>query len=275
MFRSPIGRTLPLAALAAVATLGCQAADLNSPSGPSFAILTGATARTHFEVCKEGSGATFSWTINGNPQTGFSLADGECQTIHSQAGAGTAASPDVVAVTEVSATSGYHLDHVDVTQYSYANSSDVNPGVASSTVAGPTASASVGLEKGATLTFYNVPDEIEGCTYTQGGYKNTLSRWPAGYSPSAMFFTSGSTWLEMFNTAPKKGNIYVKLAHQYMAAVMNVANGATANSSVQAAITGATNYFNGSSYSDSQLLAWHNLLDSFNNGNQGPLHCDD
>ena len=193
-----------------------------------------------------------------------------------KSGAGTAATPDVVTVTEISADAGYALDHITKTQYQYANSSDVNPNITNTNLGGPSASGNVGLETGATLAFYNVLVPTGGCTYTQGGYKNTLSRWPSGYSPSDQFFDSGLTWLQMFNTAPKGGNIYVKLAHQYMAAVMNVANGATANSSVQAAIDGAYDYFqNHTSYSASQLLAWHNLLDSFNNGNQGPAHCDD
>ena len=83
MFRSPIHRAMPLAALGALAVLGCQAGDVNSPNSPAFA-LTGTNARTHFEVCKYGSGATFSWDINGSAQSDFSLTDGECQTHHTQ-----------------------------------------------------------------------------------------------------------------------------------------------------------------------------------------------
>lgn len=273
MFRFPMRRTIPMAALAALATLGCQAADVTSPSSPEF-VLTGANARTNLEVCKYGSGASFSWTVNGASQTGFSLTDGECQTIYTNGSAGTAGTPINVTVTEVSADAGYALDHIVLTQYQYANSSDPSPTVTVTNPAGSSATGKVGLETGASIAFYNALS-TEGCTYTQGGYKNTLSRWPAGYDPSDPFFSSGKTWLEMFKTAPKGGDIYVKLAHQYMAAKMNVANGATANTSVAAAISGAEAYFGGASYSKSQLLAWHNLLDSFNNGNQGPAHCDD
>jgi hypothetical protein len=40
------------------------------------------------------------------------------------------------------------------------------------------------------------------------------------------FFDSGMTWYEVFWTSPKGGNAWYILAHQYMAAVLNLANGA-------------------------------------------------
>ncbi len=223
-----IMRTIPLAALGALAALGCQAGDVTSPAGPEF-VLSGSNARTHVEVCKYGSGASFSWTVNGTAQTGFALTDGECQTIYTNSAAGTAATPIDVAVTEVSADAGYALDHIVLTQYQYVRNTDLNPTVTVTNPAGPSATGQVGLETGASIAFYNVRvPTTGGCTYTQGGYKNTLSRWPAGYDPNAAFYGSGKTWLEMFNTPPKGGDVYVKLAHQYMAAKMNIVNGATA-----------------------------------------------
>ncbi|MGH7658294.1 MAG: hypothetical protein ACREL6_08665, partial [Gemmatimonadales bacterium] len=243
--RSPLARPAIAAALAAL-VLGCAASDTVAPgSSPEF-VLTSADAATNFEVCKYGTAATFDVSVNGGAATTVTLAAGACQTVHSQAGPGTAATPDVVTVTEHSDPS-YTLDQIIVTQYSYAFTGDPNPNITTTTLTGTnSASGEVGLEKGASIAFYNSPVSTGGgCTYTQGGYKNTLSRWPAGFSPDDPFFSSGRTWLEMFKTPPKGGNIYIKLAHQYMAAVMNVANGAMASTEVQAAIDGSTAYFNG------------------------------
>jgi hypothetical protein len=113
---------------------------------------------------------------------------------------------------------------------------------------------------------------MEGCTYTQGYWKNHPSAWPAGYSPNATFFFSGQTWLEVLWTPPR-GDEYYILAHQYIAAVLNVANGATAPDSVQAAIDAATAYFQGASASRDQVLAWADTLAQFNEGYLGPGHC--
>ena len=113
---------------------------------------------------------------------------------------------------------------------------------------------------------------MEGCTYTQGYWKNHPSAWPAGYSPNATFFSSGKTWLEVLWTPPR-GDEYYILAHQYIAAVLNVANGATAPDSVQAAIDAATAYFQGASASRDQVLAWADTLAQFNEGYLGPGHC--
>jgi len=114
--------------------------------------------------------------------------------------------------------------------------------------------------------------EMEGCTYTQGYWKNHPSAWPAGYSPNATFFSSEQTWLEVLWTPPR-GDEYYILAHQYIAAVLNVANGATAPDSVQAAIDAATAYFQGASASRDQVLAWADTLAQFNEGYLGPGHC--
>jgi hypothetical protein len=115
--------------------------------------------------------------------------------------------------------------------------------------------------------------EMEGCTRTQGYWKNHLDAWQE-YSPYAPFFTSGQTWLEVLWTPPRGGDAYYILAHQYIAAVLNVANGATAPDSVQEAIDAATAYFNGTSSPDhGQVVAWAETLAQFNEGYLGPGHC--
>jgi hypothetical protein len=123
------------------------------------------------------------------------------------------------------------------------------------------------------------PPPSVGCTKTQGYWKNHASGKKAdpawGSWASAQFFSSGKTYLEILNTPPKGGDAYIILAHQYIAAKLNVAAGASMPANVQTAYNGATTYFNGgSSPSRSTLIQWADMLASYNEGKIGPGHCD-
>jgi hypothetical protein len=124
------------------------------------------------------------------------------------------------------------------------------------------------------------PQEL-GCTYTQGYWKTHSLAGPAPYDDgwknlggglehNTIFFNSGKTWLELWNTPPR-GSAYIQLAHQYMAAKLNVLNGASAPSSVTSAIAAAEAYFT-SGTGDITGLA--STLGSYNEGLIGPGHCD-
>jgi hypothetical protein len=83
-----------------------------------------------------------------------------------------------------------------------------------------------------------------GCSLTQGYWKTHSDQGPAPYDAEGWgnlgdvdgdgleeeegeaFFDSGLTWYQVFWTSPKGGNAWYILAHQYMAAVLNLANGA-------------------------------------------------
>jgi hypothetical protein len=131
---------------------------------------------------------------------------------------------------------------------------------------------------GTLIRFYNTEIPVEdGCTYTQGYWKTHSVRGPAGPAddgwdnvggPDAPFFGSGKTWYELFWT-PVKGSNYVKLAHQYMAAKLNVLNGASAPANVLQALADAEAYFNGGAYPSSA----HSILGAYNEGATGPGHC--
>lgn len=83
----------------------------------------------------------------------------------------------------------------------------------------------------------NVPCVL-GCTLTQGYWKTHNNSFKGGapidlnwnnITPGAEtspFFLSGNTWFGVFWTVPK-GNVYYNLADQYMAAKLNVLNGAS------------------------------------------------
>lgn len=130
---------------------------------------------------------------------------------------------------------------------------------------------------------------VLGCTLTQGYWKthaditrkqydNTWSQLSNG--PNTTFYSSGKTWLQVFNTAPK-GSPYYILAHQYMAAKLNQLNGAD-TSSIDAALSWANTWFSSHSPSSNlsktekqQVLNYAALLDNYNNGVVGPGHCSE
>ena len=218
-------------------------------------------------VCKEGTSATFQFKVgSGDTFHPLSLAAGECSTI---ATIPPPAADDVIVTVGENASPTYKLDHVGVSL----------GGLSPQSITGKT-SVSFEAAHGARATFFNVPVTTTsvGCTFTQGYYKNKGS----GLLPAGNFFLSGQTWLDVLETAPKGGNAYYILAHQYIAAWMN-AKSASVPAAVATAIAGGTTYFgkatpndwsaNGA-YTKDQLTGWSDLLDSYNSGTVGPGHCD-
>jgi hypothetical protein len=148
-----------------------------------------------------------------------------------------------------------------------------------------------------TQTIHVVVPCATGCTLTQGYWKTHSTYGPAskpdaswnllpgGAGPTTVFFLSGASWYQVFWTAPA-GNQYYNLAHQYMAARLNVLDGASAPASVATAIASATTLFQtytpaqigalkGSNSLRQQFVALAGTLGSYNEGQIGPGHCDE
>jgi hypothetical protein len=134
-----------------------------------------------------------------------------------------------------------------------------------------------------------------GCTLTPGYWKTHSDRGPAPFDdtwnllgPSAedtVFFLSGQSYYEALWTPPA-GNAYYILAHAYIAAELNMLNGASVPAAVQDAFDDATVLFN--TYTPAQIAALKGnkaprpefialaaILDGYNNGLSGPGHCSD
>ena len=90
-------------------------------------------------------------------------------------------------------------------------------------------------------------DDGETGTHTQGYWKNHSSCGNASHKRDAgwdnlpqaedtPFFDSDTSWCEMLQRKPKKGNAYITLAHQYIAATLNRLNGAPAPAEVMDAL---------------------------------------
>src|SRR5262249_11109094 len=103
--------------------------------------------------------------------------------------------------------------------------------------------------------------------------------------PDTTFFLSGQSWIQVFGTAPA-GNAYYILAVQFMAAKLNMLNGASSTSAVDAALAWATTFFN--TYTPAQIGALEgnhplgqtaisnaSTLESYNTGAIGPGHCSE
>lgn len=135
-----------------------------------------------------------------------------------------------------------------------------------------------------------VPECGTGCTLTQGYWKTHSSygparpadpTWSSVGGPDAGFYSSGKTWYKVLWTPPA-GNAYYNLAHQFIAASLNIINGASTTAEVDACMAFAANFFSTNSPSTklskalrAQVLACASTLDGYNNGAIGPGHCDE
>jgi len=314
-----LGRWVATVGLAlGVASLGACASDsatLTDPTRPSFGGTPSDPTGDRtvefelFELCKDYSGqagpsVTFDVTVDrDNNNTGadvsfqVTLADGECQEIWTDGGP----IQDLVTVTEqvpVPATGSYAPSFVKtkIVRTSGVDNVVVDAPVAgnstSEAFSGDTPSGVVGVLVEFTNTY--MPPPPAGCTYTQGYWKTHSAYGPAGPAdgtwdllasgPDTPFFLSGQTWYEVFWTSPS-GNAYYNLAHQYMAAKLNVLNGADPTDAASA-IASAEALFGtytpaqigalkGNNSLRQQFLSLAGTLDYYNMGLIGPGHCDD
>jgi hypothetical protein len=88
------------------------------------------------------------------------------------------------------------------------------------------------------------------------------------------------SWYSNFVTPPQ-GNPYYNASHQFMAAMLNVANGAGGgpiNTDLAAAYTFFLTANPSTAWTDeqrAQLIAWNNLFGSYNEGKLAALHCSE
>ena len=123
------------------------------------------------------------------------------------------------------------------------------------------------------------PISSDDCTLTQGYWKNHPAQWPVSSIALGNRTYTKAEALSVFNQAVQ-GNGLVSLAHQLLAAKLNVASGATNAVTTQIgqadAMIGAlvvppvgTGYL-----ATSQTAVLAQALDDYNTGKTGPGHCD-
>ncbi|MBC5775476.1 hypothetical protein H8S95_15470 [Pontibacter sp. KCTC 32443] len=135
-------------------------------------------------------------------------------------------------------------------------------------------------------------EEVTGCTRTQGYWKTHSGYKPKGngngngntkyddtwdaYLNSTLTRLGSATYREILWMEPRGGNADIILAHQFIAAELNVAAGASIPQDVLNAWLAAQAYLNGDTTATrEQILMWAEILDDYNNGLTGPGHCDD
>lgn len=123
--------------------------------------------------------------------------------------------------------------------------------------------------------------EDGGCTVTIGWYKthssyatnpNLQIAWPIDEDTTLC----GKTWYEILWTQPR-GDAWTILAHQWIGATLNVANGASSTAAVDGALAAGELLLEQCSVPKSKRGTATSLagtLDSYNNGYTGPGHCD-
>jgi hypothetical protein len=121
---------------------------------------------------------------------------------------------------------------------------------------------------------------LGGCTLSQGYWKNH-SGWPVnGLTLGTVYYTPAEL-LNILGEEPKKGNGLVSLAHQLIAAKLNIANGASP-SAIASAIATADALIGGlivpptgtDFLPSSTTSALTQTLDDYNIGVTGPGHCE-
>lgn len=125
-----------------------------------------------------------------------------------------------------------------------------------------------------------LPQGGANCTYTQGYWKNHPNAWPVSSLTLGTVSYTKTQLLQIFNQ-PAAGNGLLSLAHQLIAAKLNVAQGASLPGSVLTAITNADALIGNKvappigagSLSPGSSSALTQTLDDYNNGITGPGHC--
>jgi len=272
--------------MAPEATLGPRAPALAVSGGPDLSDWK--TFQGEVWICKDGNSSgsfTFDWTVARRADgtlllTGTTLVPvGQCvmavhlDTVHTL--------PVHVTITEQGPPAHWALTAID---HAYGAGLPGTPDIpvvdlATRTIRDVHASNDLGVQ----VTFTNsYTPPAPSCTYTQGFWKTHQELWDAAGEmviwTGGSFFNSGKTYAQLYAMSVAGGNSYVKLAHQYMAAKLNVNFGA--DPTIDASIAQAEAYFAahpaGSTYiKDGAWNALATVLDNYNNGLTGPGHCDE
>ncbi len=130
-----------------------------------------------------------------------------------------------------------------------------------------------------------------GCTLTAGYWKTHSEYGPAPCDATwdmlpggadTIFYLSEMSYYQVLWTNPSGGNAYYILAHQFIAAKLNILNGASTTPAVDAAMSWADTFFNTYLPYDkltkvvrADAIYYASILDQYNNGLIGPGHCDE
>ena len=159
------GRGIAVVLLSAAFLAACEGGVPTDPAptlSPGFAILpSDNTAEVqHFKVCKVGTDADFTFTVDGGPDQALSLAAGDCASIDQWAGW----PPHQISVTELAQPDAM-LDSIIVTRILGGGPLSITTTKLTGT---STAMGRIEFEEGYVATYYNTPVSTNG-RMTGGG----------------------------------------------------------------------------------------------------------
>lgn len=269
-----------VAALAACATDPIAPRSAALPGDAALVTTTATPAEGVVQICKSGNASgsfDFEWTttrysdgaVTGPTTT--SVAVGSCVTIIN----GLSARYSITITEKAPLPADWAFTSLT---WDYDARGPVFP-----SVTGQSITANISNDRGLTAYFtntYTPPPPPPSCTRTQGYWKTHQELWDTSGERvvwnGETFFNSGKTYAEIFAMSARGGNSYIQLAHQYMAAKLNLNGGSDPD--IDAAIAQAeallAGHTAGSYYiKDATWTSLAGTLDDYNNGVTGPGHC--
>ena len=250
LYRLATGAACALAA----ATLGsCRLQDGPLGIAPNLDVEQPPAALASAELCKVGTDATFSVSVNNGTPSNVAVANGQCVIVHDYDGF----PPDLVIITELP-QAGVVVDSI-VEDSVYGNPGTNPPTYGSKrmpTITGTDTDSVLVSVQGWRVTFFNhvqPPDGGgEGCTPGYWKQDQHFDSWPAPYTPSTQFSAvfenafPGMTLLQVLNLG---GGGLEALGRHTVAALLNAQSDAVDyDLSAQAVIDGFNAVFPGGDY---------------------------
>ena len=120
--------------------------------------------------------------------------------------------------------------------------------------------------------------DARGCTFGVGYWKRRPDAWPARFDPNAIFHDTGTSWIDVL-TNPPRGDVFYILAHQFIAAGLNLAQLRPELRPEEIGTPWAIverDFFTlgaHSNFTHAELIELATLFESFNEGKRGVAAC--
>ena len=233
------------------------------------------------------TGLVSGWLDETFPNYGILLKETAPDTTQTYSSKEGSDSPYLMIWWSLNGLSGYDSTGAFADSYIQSDSGDVNFGDAMVLVTGWQDTVET-----QTLVAFEIEVVYPGCTRSKGYWKTHSIYGPAPYDSAwallgedSTFFLSNQTNYEVMWTAPSGGNAYYMLAHQYIAASINILNGADP-SEIQEAFDDATDMLEtytpeyigslkGNNPIRQDFIGLKSMLAQYNGGEIGPGNCEE
>jgi hypothetical protein len=243
--------------------LACNDASVTDTSLVTQSAVTPPTpTQLQAQLCASGPAGTYDFTVSEtdpnniqtlNAGTSVSLQADQCVLIATTTSAPFSQTADVTVTwngTPITVT----LTNIDKTTYAYSGSGDTNPTATTTSLAGPAASITLGLERAGLLVFNfaAIPEEtLEGCSPGYWKQSQHFGSYPAGYAPTDLFdtyFENAFPGLTLLQVLSQGGGGLKSLGRHAVAALLSSAAGLDTGMTAQEVIDAFDAVFPGGNY---------------------------